>query len=271
MKFKCRSVALLIAATVGFAGAARAGDTIADKLAAIKNDYKAAEEAFYKPPKGTPKISGKEFEKRQRELFQAAVDLAKTEPKSDEALEALEFVLTVPRAYYLPAGMPAMGLATEYHAANPKVAKIVAWLGYYPPHDQANAKEYKAASALIHAVAEKNQDRTARGQAMMALAWEVGGKFRAVEFKNNEESQKFAAAAEEAFELIIKDYGDCPRMMRKGQRTLGDEAKGELFEIRNLRIGKTAPDIEGEDLDGTKFKLSDYRGKVVVIDFWGDW
>ena len=32
-----------------------------------------------------------------------------------------------------------------------------------------------------------------------------------------------------------------------------------------------APDIEAPDLDGVTFKLSDYRGKVVVIDFWGDW
>ena len=24
-------------------------------------------------------------------------------------------------------------------------------------------------------------------------------------------------------------------------------------------------------LDGQKFKLSDYRGKVVVLDFWGHW
>ena len=27
----------------------------------------------------------------------------------------------------------------------------------------------------------------------------------------------------------------------------------------------------GEDLNGVAFKLSDYRGKVVVLDFWGDW
>ena len=54
-------------------------------------------------------------------------------------------------------------------------------------------------------------------------------------------------------------------------RTLGKMAAGDLFEIRNLGIGKVAPDIEGEDVEGVKFKLSDYRGKVVVIDFWGDW
>ena len=38
-----------------------------------------------------------------------------------------------------------------------------------------------------------------------------------------------------------------------------------------LSIGKVAPEIESEDIDGVKFKLSDYRGKVVVLDFWGDW
>lgn len=36
-------------------------------------------------------------------------------------------------------------------------------------------------------------------------------------------------------------------------------------------VGKVAPDIRGKDLDGKKFKLSDYRGKVVLLDFWGNW
>jgi hypothetical protein len=38
-----------------------------------------------------------------------------------------------------------------------------------------------------------------------------------------------------------------------------------------LAVGKVAPDIVGEDIDGKEFKLSDYRGKVVVLDFWGNW
>ena len=38
-----------------------------------------------------------------------------------------------------------------------------------------------------------------------------------------------------------------------------------------LAAGKEAPEIEGEDVDGEKFKLSDYRGKVVLLDFWGHW
>jgi hypothetical protein len=36
-------------------------------------------------------------------------------------------------------------------------------------------------------------------------------------------------------------------------------------------VGALAPEIEGGDLDGNRFKLSDYRGKVVVLDFWGHW
>jgi hypothetical protein len=44
-----------------------------------------------------------------------------------------------------------------------------------------------------------------------------------------------------------------------------------LFEIDNLQVGKVAPEIEATDEKGVKFKLSDFRGKVTVIDFWGFW
>ena len=52
---------------------------------------------------------------------------------------------------------------------------------------------------------------------------------------------------------------------------LADKIAAPRFERENLQIGMVAPDIEGVDTDGTKFKLSDYRGKVVVLDFWGFW
>jgi len=36
-------------------------------------------------------------------------------------------------------------------------------------------------------------------------------------------------------------------------------------------VGKTAPEITLQNLDGEEISLSDYRGKVVLIDFWAGW
>ena len=41
--------------------------------------------------------------------------------------------------------------------------------------------------------------------------------------------------------------------------------------VTNLMLGKEAPNIVGSDLDGVRFELSDYRGKVVAIVFSGHW
>jgi glutathione peroxidase-family protein len=30
-------------------------------------------------------------------------------------------------------------------------------------------------------------------------------------------------------------------------------------------------EITGEDIDGEEFALSDYEGKVIMLDFWGHW
>jgi hypothetical protein len=48
-----------------------------------------------------------------------------------------------------------------------------------------------------------------------------------------------------------------------------DAADGRL--AQGPRLGEVAPDIVGEDLDGLPLRLSDYRGKVVAVDFWGNW
>lgn len=52
---------------------------------------------------------------------------------------------------------------------------------------------------------------------------------------------------------------------------LKEPAAGAKFMVSALSVGHIAPDITGRDLDGVPFKLSDYRGKVVLLTFSGDW
>jgi cytochrome oxidase Cu insertion factor (SCO1/SenC/PrrC family) len=54
-------------------------------------------------------------------------------------------------------------------------------------------------------------------------------------------------------------------------QTVAEKAEPELFGMRHLSVGSVAPDIEGRDQDGVEFKLSDYRGKVVLLDFWSEY
>ena len=73
--------------------------------------------------------------------------------------------------------------------------------------------------------------------------------------------------AETLYEEAIEKYGD---VKTPYEGTVGESARTELFEIRQLALGKDAPDIEGVDQDGQQFKLSDYRGKVVLLYFWSE-
>jgi thiol-disulfide isomerase/thioredoxin len=59
-----------------------------------------------------------------------------------------------------------------------------------------------------------------------------------------------------------------------GKTNIGVKATHELRRLDNLpnlRVGGIAPEIDGTDLEGNRLKLSDYRGKVVMVVFWGSW
>ncbi len=75
------------------------------------------------------------------------------------------------------------------------------------------------------------------------------------------------AGGRELLERVVAEYGDVA--YRAG--TYGKEAEGCLFELDHLQIGMVAPDFETLDENGAQWKLSDYRGKVVIVDFWGNW
>ena len=75
--------------------------------------------------------------------------------------------------------------------------------------------------------------------------------------------------AEEILVRVIADYGDVVYVNGEvaTKETLAAVANRELSEIRSLSVGKKAPEITGEDVDGKPMKLSEFRGKVVLLDF----
>lgn len=74
-------------------------------------------------------------------------------------------------------------------------------------------------------------------------------------------SEEFKKAKAEMQSHLAKC--DDPRLMSTYNTNIGVR---EAF-----AIGSVAPDIAGTDLDGVDFKLSDYNGKIIFLDFWGDW
>jgi len=80
---------------------------------------------------------------------------------------------------------------------------------------------------------------------------------------------KVTAEAVEMYRRVLADYPDVEQEshVRGRRETIGKAASKELNALESLAIGRTAPDIVGEDTAGKPFRLSDYRGKVVVLDF----
>jgi hypothetical protein len=180
--------------------------------------------------------------------------LAEDNPKDPAAFDALTWVVT--RAGYGNEGARAMDLLLKDHVESPKLAQVCQSLRY---------NQSPAAEKLLRGVMEKNPSHEVKGQATYSLAFSLHRQ--AARAANPNDADKVRQESEALFDQVIKDYAD----VKSFRGTLADAARGDLFEMHNLAIGKAAPEIEGEDLDGKKFKLSDYRGKVVVLDFWGNW
>src|SRR5262249_45035233 len=103
--------------------------------------------------------------------------------------------------------------------------------------------------------------------ASYALALSLARQAEQTRATRSSDADALSKKAEEQLEQLVKSYAS----ITLGQTTLGEAAKEKLYELRHLTVGRTAPEIDGEDLDGQRFKVSDYRGKVVVLDFWANW
>jgi len=75
------------------------------------------------------------------------------------------------------------------------------------------------------------------------------------------------AEGRDCMTAVQTEYGK----LAYGNGTYATAAERYLFELDKLQIGMVAPDFQATDENGVQWKLSDYKGKVVVVDFWGIW
>ena len=113
---------------------------------------------------------------------------------------------------------------------------------------------------LLEGMMDRSSEAAVRGNACFTLA-----KLQkdAAEYGSNK------VATAEAIKLFERANSEFGEVKRNSGYTLAALAKPELSELRRLTIGQPAPETIGEDLDGQPLKLSDYRGKVVAVVFWG--
>ena len=154
----------------------------------------------------------------------------------------------------------ALALLLAKYVESPKLGPVSTSLGFSTD---------KASEELLRAILAKNPSRDVQGQTAMALAMLLKHHRDSAERRDDPAaSKKLDQEIEALYDRVVKEYSDVKSAFRG---TVGKTAEAELYEIRSLCVGKVAPDIKGKDSDGKEFKLSDYRGKVVLIDFWASW
>ena len=130
----------------------------------------------------------------------------------------------------------------ETHPDSPQLDRMAEYQYVFSPKDR--AKFLQRLGASPHAAV--------RARAL----WE-----RSQRAKDEERAELLA--------VLARDYGVLA-LVHTTSGALAD-ALANPHPPETLAICRVAPDIVGVDVEGRPMKLSDYRGKVVVLDFWGDW
>ncbi len=112
------------------------------------------------------------------------------------------------------------------------------------------------------------------GSAELALGELLKVKAEQSGWSHPQQAQAWSAEAES---LFAKSMTNSPETTSQSRNQTGfdasprDQAEANLREIQTRRVGKPAPEIEGPNLRGETMRLSDHRGRVVVVSFWGNW
>ena len=67
--------------------------------------------------------------------------------------------------------------------------------------------------------------------------------------------------AKRVYDTLLEKFGDNPELRAK--------VKDDLDRI--AMVGKLAPSVVARDRAGVTFRLSEYKGKYVLVDFWATW
>jgi peroxiredoxin len=75
--------------------------------------------------------------------------------------------------------------------------------------------------------------------------------------------------AEGYLNRLAKEYGSLPVYGEKV--SFSEKASSLRADLSELVVGRPALEIDGADVNGVKMKLTEFRGKVVMLVFWGTW
>jgi len=243
--------------------------TLAEKVKALQTDMqKANSEAVKginaeKDPAARSKLIA-EYRKIPGTFAAKFLELAKSDPKDAAALDAA-------MAAIIPAAGKTGDEALEFVVANfgddDKLASTIPLLA-----------RSDAGQKALETLGDKSKSKAVRGNAKFAVVQQLVENTdypRTGKQLPADEAAKNYAAAETKLKAIAAEFGDemipAPSPRAKDVK-IADAAKKLDFFINNLTVGKKAPLVECATLeDGNKAKLSDYKGKVVVLDIWATW
>jgi hypothetical protein len=294
-----RTLVLLLGLSV-----VEAGDESKDTPATPAEQYKALLKEYHDESVGFRKAKTDEERKaaveRLGKFAPRFVELAEKHPGDTSALGALlEVIRVVNSADSLtqtaweinktafPAGGDdhvvgrAVTLLVRDHVRSDKVGLVCERMRY------GMRKEYET---FLRAILRDNPNKEVQALACLALAQYLNSRLQTLDLVKNRpelarryeglfgkdyfnglQRQDRDTAGKEVETLLEKAAETYGTVKLPFGGTVGERAQADLFEIRHLSVGKVAQDIEGDDQDGKRFKLSDYRGKVVLLDFWSEY
>jgi hypothetical protein len=276
---------ILLAIALSMTTAQRKSVTPAEEYKAILKEYAEAAHASWE---ATNDIERKQIAARIEPLPLKLLELAAKNPSETWTLDALTQVITL--EYWLDNYSSHEGWGKDSRQARAIAILLHDHVGSDRLGETCKRVQFgfrKECETFLRTVLEKNPHRNVQGEACLRLALFLNGRLNRLDLLKDqpelsrryarlygqdyldglrkEDRAKVVAEVEAVFEQAAQKYGDV-KLAFGG--TVKENAETELFAIRNLAVGKVAPEIEGPDQDGVSFKLSDYRGKVVLLYFW---